>query len=379
MSPPGPFAQSVNRLLHTEPYSFLFHGVFWSTVLIVVFPLAGCGLLVSSIVQLVWIGLGRGGVAARVRTEENRSWLLAVYVTGCDSGFGQDLAFALASRGFVVFAGCLTEQGWQQYQDVENISPLRVDVTRDADCVGAATAVRTWLDKASPTEPRFLHAVVNNAGIGAAGLIDWTPISNYQKTMDVNYYGTIRTTKAFLPILKAQIYSRTYQQARVVVVSSMAGLFAGNVGTSSYSGSKHAVEAFAACLRNELTMTFEHLRVVTINPSKHGTAMMRQTAPLLQPCWDNLDAKTRNDYGQEYFDSMLRAVANLKKATWDPKYVKNALISAIELVEPPPQIIVGLDAKCFTMVVRLLPMWAQAKVLTMLNSKAVPACMKDPS
>lgn len=40
---------------------------------------------------------------------------LAVYITGCDTGFGKDLAFGLAAKGFFVFPGCLTDEGMKQY------------------------------------------------------------------------------------------------------------------------------------------------------------------------------------------------------------------------------------------------------------------------
>ena len=62
--------------------------------------------------------------------------------------------------------------------------PLRVDVTKDVDTMNAATFVSKWIKDPAATSPRYLHAVVNNAGIGGPGLIDWSSISTYQKVMD---------------------------------------------------------------------------------------------------------------------------------------------------------------------------------------------------
>ena len=79
----------------------------------------------------------------------------------------------------------------------------------------------------------------------------------------------------------------------------------------------------------------------------------------------------------EYALPLSTSVANMKKATWNRKYVQDALVSSVELLELPPQIIVRLGAKYFVLVVRLLPMWAQVKILTLLSLKAVPSCMKQ--
>lgn len=373
VSPPGPAAQYINQLLHIEPFSFLFHGLFWGAVLIFAFPVAGWLLLLSVLVKAVR-GFPKPERIHATKNNKDESIELAVYVSGCDTGFGKDLTFALAARGFTVFPGCFSEASMIQYEGFDAIIPLKADVTNDEDCLKAASEVSKWLLDCNAKSPRFLHAVVNNAGIGAAGLIDWTPVSTYQRVLDVNYYGAIRTTKAFLSILKMQCYTQSYAKARVINVASISGLFAGNIGSSVYSGSKHAMEAFSACLRMELTNL--GISVVTINPSSHSTAMGQESATHLQKTWDNLNTEMREAYGEDYFSSLLEAVANLKKLTWDPKYVQEALVSSIELSDPQPQVIVGMDAKYFVLVVRLFPMWMQVKVLTTLSSKAVPSCMK---
>ena len=59
-----------------------------------------------------------------------------------------------------------------------------MDVTSDEDTKEAASAVTKWLNDPAAKSPRILHAVVNNAGIGIGGLIDWNDISIYQKVMD---------------------------------------------------------------------------------------------------------------------------------------------------------------------------------------------------
>ena len=67
---------------------------------------------------------------------------------------------------------------------IDNIFPLKMDVTKEDDLIKAASDVLKWIKNPSAKKTRVLHSVVNNAGIGAAGLIDWSPVSTYQKVID---------------------------------------------------------------------------------------------------------------------------------------------------------------------------------------------------
>jgi len=109
---------------------------------------------------------------------------LAVCITGCDTGFGRELAVTLAERGFVVFAGCLTEQGQRQFHSKKNILAMKFDVTREEEVTLAANTVNKWLSDPRTRIPRYLHALINNAGIGVMGYIDWLNLSEYRKTME---------------------------------------------------------------------------------------------------------------------------------------------------------------------------------------------------
>lgn len=118
-------------------------------------------------------------------------------------------------------------------------------------------------------------------------------MSAFQQDMDVNYYGMIRTCKAFMPILKAQAHD--YKRARVVNVVSMAGLVVGGFA-APYHGSKFAAEAFSSCLRSEL----KHfgVKVVTVNPSFHKTPLFTGMLPNVTKMWEQLPASKREEYGE---------------------------------------------------------------------------------
>ena len=66
----------------------------------------------------------------------------------------------------------------------DNINPLKVDVTKNDDSIDAAATVSKWLEDKSQSKKRVLHSIVNNAGIGNIGLIDWLDLSTFRKVMD---------------------------------------------------------------------------------------------------------------------------------------------------------------------------------------------------
>ena len=75
----------------------------------------------------------------------------------------------------------------------------------------------------------------------------------------------------------------------------------------------------------------------------------------------------------------MKSVEKLKQVSWSPKYVEEALVSCVALKSPKSQVLVGMDAKYFLAIIRILPMWMQAKVLKGMASKALPECMKKLS
>jgi hypothetical protein len=192
--PPGPELQKLNALLHQEPYSSIAYCFYWSVVLLCGAPIAG--------ISLMWIfcyEMSRHYVWQRRRIEpkKNNKVELAVVITGCDSGFGKELVFRLAAEGFVVFAGCLKEESTKAFAVGEPlIRPLVLDVTSDKQVQEASQTVQKWLSSSSAADDdpnnvvkqRYLHAVVNNAGVGKTGYIDWTKLSDYEFCMEGEFY-----------------------------------------------------------------------------------------------------------------------------------------------------------------------------------------------
>lgn len=166
----------------------------------------------------------------------------AVLITGCDTGFGNRFARELDAKGVTVFAGCLHAEGPDAMNLKEKCSErlhiLQLDVTKDDQVENAVKSVKKIL------AGKDLWAVVNNAGIGIIGEAEFLSLKSIQKQTDVNCFGVIRVTKAFLPLLKKS-------KGRIVIVSSLVGrlpfpMFAG------YCTSKFATTGYAECLRKDL-------------------------------------------------------------------------------------------------------------------------------
>ena len=160
-----------------------------------------------------------------------------VVVTGASSGIGEAAALRLAEEGFVVFAGFRSETDGQRMAALHSsIRPVRLDVT-DRESVEAASSK---VLSSSVT----LHGLVNNAGIAIGGPVEFLPIDQWRRLFDVNVFGAVMTTQAFLPQLRAH-------GGRIIFIGSVSGRLAAPF-LAPYSASKFALRAITDALRVEV-------------------------------------------------------------------------------------------------------------------------------
>jgi 3-dehydrosphinganine reductase len=106
------------------------------------------------------------------------------------------------------------------------------------------------------------HFLINCAGFARPGYLDELPLEHYREMMDVNFFGTLHTTKAIVPHFKRA------KRGHLVQTSSMAG-FLGLFGYTGYCASKYAVIGFAQALRQELKPF--NIRVTVLCPPNTRT------------------------------------------------------------------------------------------------------------
>ena len=117
----------------------------------------------------------------------------AILVTGASSGIGLKITERLAAEGHFVYAGARKDEDLAELGAIENITAVRLDVTRQ-DQVDAAVAM-------IKEKGTGLYALVNNAGVGGGGEVLETPVEDQSFVYAVNVEGVYRTTKAFAPLV----------------------------------------------------------------------------------------------------------------------------------------------------------------------------------
>ena len=168
-----------------------------------------------------------------VQAEDQKS----ILVTGASTGIGRHLAESLAKAGYHVYAGARKDSDLAELNAIENITAVRLDVTKQEQVDAAVAMIRE--------RGTGLYGLVNNAGVGGGGAVLETPIEDQRFVYDVNVEGVYRTTKAFAPLV-------VESKGRVVTTGSIAGTLAAFPGFSAYSGSKHWIEAFTDSFAEEM-------------------------------------------------------------------------------------------------------------------------------
>lgn len=159
-----------------------------------------------------------------------------VLVTGAGSGIGWQIAADLAARSDTVWATARRDDDLARLATLPRVRPLRLDL-RDAAACAALPALLA-------AEAGRLDALVHNAGVGELGhLAAWSD-ADLQRLFDVNVFAPLRLTRDLRPLLLAA-------RGRVVCIGSQGGSITQPL-YGPYTMSKHALEAFAACLRQEL-------------------------------------------------------------------------------------------------------------------------------
>ncbi|XP_027739767.1 D-beta-hydroxybutyrate dehydrogenase, mitochondrial-like isoform X1 [Empidonax traillii] len=229
----------------------------------------------------------------------------AVLITGCDKGFGHALAKHLHAKGFTVFAGCLLmDENGDGARELKNMKSDRMKVLQMDVCSDQEVAQAVDFVKRTLKEPeKGLWGLVNNAGVSTFGEVEFANLDNYKKVAEVNLWGTVRVTKAFLPLIRRA-------KGRVVNITSMLGRMV-SPSRSCYCVSKFGVAAFSDCLRQEMYRW--GVRVILVEPSNFVAATGILTAEGIdkqaEALWSGASDTVREDYGGEYFT---RHVAMMK-------------------------------------------------------------------
>ncbi len=261
----------------------------------------------------------------------------AVVVTGASTGIGENIALELDKMGVQVFAGVRkpADAAALKQKASGSLTPIFLDVTDEESIGQAAAQVAATVGEAG------LTGLVNNAGIAVAGPLEFLPVAEFRKQMEVNVVGQVAVTQAFLPLLRKA-------KGRIVNMGSMSGrVTAPYLGP--YSASKHALEALSGALRMELKPWGIHVSLV--GPGAIDTPIWSKSSAAALSIVEGLPPEALRLYG-EAIEAMQKNVANVRGIP--PIEVFKAVHHALTAAQPKTRYTVGQDAKVAELG-RLLP------------------------
>ncbi len=186
-------------------------------------------------------------------------------ITGAGSGIGRSLALSLARQNCHLALSDVNADGLAE--TVAAVSECGVRCSSRQLDVADREAVYAWADEAA-AEHGQVNLIFNNAGVALGSSIEGTSYEDFEWLMNINFWGVVYGTKAFLPLLKAS------GEGHVVNISSVFGLIA-VPSQGVYNASKFAVRGFTAALRQELEMSGAPVSATCVHPGGIKTNIAR--------------------------------------------------------------------------------------------------------
>jgi NAD(P)-dependent dehydrogenase (short-subunit alcohol dehydrogenase family) len=254
----------------------------------------------------------------------------AVLVTGTSSGIGRATALLLDAQGYRVFAGVRKEADGRELSQAcsDRLTPVTIDVT-DA---GHIESAREQLAEAVGDEG--LVGLVNNAGVGGGGPIEFMPLDELRRTIEINLIGQVAVTQACIPLLRRA-------KGTIVFIASIGGRVASPF-MSPYNTSKFAIEALGESLRHELRPW--EIDVTVVEPGSIDTEIWSKGNEQIRERLDDMPEDARRLYGRQItrFGEVLNETASRGIPA---EKVAEVVHKAIASDNPKHRYLVGTDAK----------------------------------
>ncbi|XP_058285399.1 dehydrogenase/reductase SDR family member 9 [Hylobates moloch] len=288
-----------------------------------------------------------------------------IFITGCDSGFGNLAARTFDKKGFHVIAACLTESGSTalKAETSERLHTVLLDVTDPENVKRTAQWVKNQVGE------KGLWGLINNAGVpGVLAPTDWLTLEDYREPIEVNLFGLINVTLNMLPLVKKA-------QGRVINVSSVGGRLA--IVGGGYTPSKYAVEGFNDSLRRDMKAFGVHVSCIEPGLFKTNLADPVKVIEKKLAIWEQLSPDIKQQYGEGYIEKSLNKLkGNKSYVNMDLSPVVECMDHALTSLFPKTHYAAGKDAKIFWIPLSHMPAVLQDFLLLkqkaeLANPKAV--------
>jgi NAD(P)-dependent dehydrogenase (short-subunit alcohol dehydrogenase family) len=263
-----------------------------------------------------------------------------IVITGASTGIGHASAIHLSRTGFLVFAGVrkpsdaerLTKEGG------DRIVPVAIDVTDDASIRAALQTVRARLDG------RGLDGLVNNAGLGIAGPIEHVTREVLWHQFEVNVFGQIAVTQAFLPLIRQA-------RGRIVNMGSVGSHISMPFG-GVLCATKSAFRSLNDALRLELHPFGIHVSM--IEPAAIHTPATEKMLGDVDAVIDALPPEGKARYA-DMLREFIRRAYEREQAGSPPEVVAEAVLHALTAEHPRARYPVGKHSRLLVNMPRFLP------------------------
>jgi short-subunit dehydrogenase len=249
-----------------------------------------------------------------------------VAITGAGSGIGRALSVEAARRGALLALSDLDAHGL-----AETVAMVVDTFDSEVHClvvdVASRAAVEDW---AATVVERFgrVNVLVNNAGVSLTGEVADLEFEDMEWIVDVNFWGVVHGTRAFLPHLIAS------GDGHVVTMSSLFGLVS-IPGQSLYNATKYAIRGFSESLREELLVARHPVGVTVVHPGGIKTAIARR---------GRVSWREDRDAFVSMFDNRL--------AKMPPERAAEIIVRGV--LRGKPRVLVGLDAHLLHQLARIV-------------------------
>lgn len=264
----------------------------------------------------------------------------SVVITGASTGIGAACALHLDKLGLRVFAGVRRQADAEALKSKASsrLVAIALDVADSLSVSTAASAVAGAVGDAG------LDGLVNNAGVVVTGPVEFLPLPELRRQLEINVVGQVAVTQAFLPLIRAA-------RGRIVNMGSIAGRLA-TPFSSAYGASKFALEALTDALRLELAPW--GISVSIIEPGavatpiwekgmKNGAAMLAAAPPEALVLY------------AEALEAFKRTSEHAAKNAIDPMDVARAVEHALTAAKPKTRYVVGRRARIGAAMALLVP------------------------
>ena len=246
-------------------------------------------------------------------------------ITGAGSGIGRALAVNLAKKGAKLALSDIDTEGLAE--TVGQAEALGATVKSDRLNVAEREAVLAYAE-AVVAHFGEVHQVYNNAGIAYNGDVEKSEFKDIERVIDVDFWGVVNGTKAFLPHVIAS------GDGHIINISSLFGLIA-VPGQSAYNAAKFAVRGFTEALRQEMLIAKHPVKVTCVHPGGIKTAVARNATVA-----DDQNAQTF----AEFFDKRL--------AIHSPEMAAETIVDGVR--KGRARVVIGWEAKALDVLARII-------------------------